>query len=354
MRVWSGAFVRRLASRAAWLPVVAILAIGDAQAAEPVRVLLSGPLDALAAPLFEASARNQMRKDKLDIAVRPGKSSADTLARLAAHEADIALIDMNALIRYREQADAAPIKAIYALGSRSPYSIIARKSRGIAALADLSGKKIAASESDLADINWLHFAKINNLDLTKTKLEKISSAVREPLLSAGQVDAVIGLATQTAVNLKDRGVPASDLLVLNIAAHDYPLYGLVVAIDPQFSASNPERVRNFLAALTLGIKASVKNPARAVTAVLPQIENASKEPESERLDQFIAAAFNNEEVRQNGLGGINATRLQAQIDALPEPVKESGKESGKARKKMNPADLIDESFLPASPARMMN
>ena len=35
----------------------------------------------------------------------------------------------------------------------------------------------------------------------------VSAAVREPLLSAGQVDAVTGLSFLSPINLRDRGVP---------------------------------------------------------------------------------------------------------------------------------------------------
>ena len=49
------------------------------------------------------------------------------------------LVDINALMRFRDKdkQGVPPIKAVFVLFNKAPYAIIARKSRGIRALADL-------------------------------------------------------------------------------------------------------------------------------------------------------------------------------------------------------------------------
>ena len=80
------------------------------------------------------------------------------------------------------------------------------------------------------------------------KIYKMSAAVREPILSAGQVDAVAGFSYLSAVNLRDRGVPAGDLAVLRYNDYGCEAYGFAVIVNPAFAAAKPEAVKGFVRA----------------------------------------------------------------------------------------------------------
>ena len=54
------------------------------------------------------------------------------------------------------------------------------------------GKKLAAPETDSSFPQWPLFAKLNSFDPSKVALEKVGIPVREPMLAAGEVDAVLG------------------------------------------------------------------------------------------------------------------------------------------------------------------
>ena len=138
---------------------------------------------------------------------------------------DFALVDINELIRFRDKPGAPPIKAVFVLFNKSPYAIIARKSRGIQALSDIEGKTLGVAEGDLSIRLWPALARQNGIKIASVKQNKISAAVREPMLSAGQVDAVTGFSYLSAVNLRDRGVPADDLAVLRFAEYGCEAYG---------------------------------------------------------------------------------------------------------------------------------
>ena len=64
-------------------------------------------------------------------------------------------VDVNALIRFRDRPHGPPIKAVFVLFNQSPYAIIARKSRGIHALADIEGVTLRA---DGPEGSWLPIA----------------------------------------------------------------------------------------------------------------------------------------------------------------------------------------------------
>ena len=88
------------------------------------------------------------------------------------------------------------------LFNQAPYAIIARKSRGIKALSDIEGKNLGVAEGDLSIRLWPAVARQNGIKLASVKQSSISAAVREPMLSAGQVDAVTGFSYLSAINLQ--------------------------------------------------------------------------------------------------------------------------------------------------------
>jgi NitT/TauT family transport system substrate-binding protein len=272
--------------------------------------------------------------------------SKDAIARVASGASDIALADLNALIRYRSEPDATPVKAVFVLLNQAPYAIVARRSRGVTSLSSLDGKTLGVIDGDLAGRLWPALARKNNIKLAAVKQEKISAAVREPMLSAGQVDAVTGYSYLSAVNLRDRGVPADDLAVFRFADYGSAAYGLAVIVNPRFATTKPDAVRAFVRAITAGTQLMIKQPAKAIDDVVTQMENGSRELELTRLRIAISDNILTDDVRRDGLGGIDTGRFDASLNEIAEDFT--------FRKRPTAADIFDDSFLPASVGRKIN
>ena len=144
----------------------------------------------------------------------------------------------------------------------------------------------------------------------------MSAAVREPMLSAGQVDAVAGFSYLSAVNLRDRGVPADDLVVLRYADYGCEAYGFAVVANPAFAAAKPDAVKGFVRALIAGINATIKEPARAADEAASRMDGGDRDLELERLRTVLVDNILTDEVRRNGLGGIDPARLDRSIDQI--------------------------------------
>ena len=82
------------------------------------------------------------------------------------------VVDINALIRSRDNKAAAPVKAVFVLFNQAPYAIIARKSRGITALSDLEGKNLGVAEGDLSIRLWPAVARQNGIKLSQREAEQ--------------------------------------------------------------------------------------------------------------------------------------------------------------------------------------
>ncbi len=312
----------------------------------PIQFSFDRPIDAGAAPVLMASAGGLFSAEGLAVTTNIASGSPDAIARVASGASDFALADINELIRFRGKSDAPPVKAVFVLFNQSPYAIIARKSRGIHALADIEGKTLGVADGDLSIRLWPALARQDGIKIAGVKQSRIGAAVREPMLSAGQVDAVTGFSYLSAVNLKDRGVPADDLAVLRFADYGCEAYGFAVIVNPAFAAKSPEAVKGFVRALIAGTHLAIRQPARAVDEVVSRMDGGSRDLELERLRTLISDNILTAEVRRNGIGGVDPARLDRSIAAVAEDFKFG--------KRPPAADIFDDRFLPPLDGRLVN
>jgi NitT/TauT family transport system substrate-binding protein len=321
-----------------------------ARAADPVAIqlTLNRPINAVAAPFVMAQVGGLFSAEGLAINIDMAAASPDAIAQVLSGASEMALVDINTLIRYRdkEKPDAPHAKAVFVLFNDAGYSIIARKSRGIQTLSDLQGKSLGVVDGDPTAKFWPAVAKQNGIKLSSVKQSMISQAVREPMLSAGQVDAVTGSSFLSALNLRDSGVPADDLVLLKFSDYGSEAYGLAIIVNPAFAAAKPEAVKGFIRATIGGLQLAIKQPTITIEQVMNRMEGGSRELELERLRAILRDNILTSEVRRNGLGGIDTARFEKSIDQLAEDVK--------FQKRPTAADIFDDSFLPPRDVRLIN
>src|SRR5271170_5945473 len=253
-----------------------LASLGASRAAENARPVTTQfsfdrTINAVAAPMIVAMTDGLFLAEGLAVTTDVTAGSPEAIARVASGASDFAIVDLNALIRFRSQSSP-PVKAVFVLFNKSPYAIIARKSRGIHVLSDIEGKTLGIADSDLSAGLWPALARQNGINLNHVKQSRISAAVRQPMLSAGQVDAVTGFSYLSAVNLRDRGVPADDLAVLRFADYGCQAYGFAVIVNPEFAAKRPDAVKGFVRALIAGTNLTIRDEGHAIDEVLTRME----------------------------------------------------------------------------------
>jgi len=348
------ALLRILSASLAGMCAVAGLMAGNVLAADEPRAplqiqfSLDRPIDAAAAPFVMATAGGLFGAEGLAVTTNVASGSPDAIARVAAGTSDFALVDINALMRFRDKdkQGGPKIKAVFVLFNKAPYSIIARKSRGIRALTDIDGKTLGVAEGDLSIRLWPALANLNGIKLKNVKQSGISAAVREPMLSAGQIDAVTGFSYLSAINLRDRGVPADDLAVLKFADYGCEAYGFAVIASPALATARPEAVKGFIRAVIGGLHRTVKDPAGAAAEVANRMDGGSKDLELERLQALLRDNILTSEVKRNGIGTIDPARFERAIDQVGEDYK--------FQKRPQASDIFDDQFLPPLNGRLIN
>jgi len=311
-----------------------------------LRFSLDGRVEGPAALFLVPQEKGYFRHESLDVTIDDGTTPIEPINRVASGAYEMGFADINALIKYRDQNPSAPVKAVFMVYNKPPFAIVARKSRGITEPKHLEGKKLGAPPMGSTFSQWPLFAKVNDIDLSKVTIEQIGLPVRAPMLAAGQLDAVLGYSFRVYVDLKDRGVPVDDIVLLLMANYGLKLYGSAIIVNSKFAAEKPEAVKGFLHAFTKGLKDTVRNPAAAVEPVLRREDVAKKEVELERLRLSIRENIVTPEVRANGFGAIDRLRLEESISQLVLTF------TYKAKPKAE--DIFDGMFLPPTAERRVN
>lgn len=324
----------------------ALVLASPAAAQTPVKFSLDGRLEGPEALALLPQDKGYFKSEGLDVTVDEAASLLEPITRVATGGYDMAFADINALIRYRDQHPSPPVKAVFIVYNKPPYSVVTRKSRGVSEPKQLEGKRLGAPTAGATYAQWPLFAKLNGIDVSKVTIENIGIPVRAPMLAAGQIDAALGYSFRLYVDLKDRGVPVEDIVLMQMANYGLKLYGNAIIVNPKFAAEKPEAVKAFLRAFLRGLKETIRQPAETVDSIAKRDDAAKREVELERLRMAIRDNIVTPEVRANGLGGVETARLEESIDQI------GLVHTFKAKPK--PADVFDASFLPPADERRVN
>ena len=142
------------------------------------------------------------------------------------------------------------------------------------------------------------------------KFENVGFPVREPMLAQGEVDAVFGFSMSSYINLKSRGVPADDIVVMLMSDYGVDLYGNTIIVSQKFAQEKPEAVKGLLRAIMKGVQDTVKDPSSAVDSVIKRNDVAKKDVELERLKMVLEQNMITPWVKENGFGGIDKDPLR--------------------------------------------
>lgn len=327
---------------------VAACAAGGAARAQgntAIRFALDGRFDGASAPFLIAQEKGHFGAEGLDVTIEPGNGSRSVMQRLATGSEEAGLGDVNVLIRFRDENPSVDLKAVMIVHDRPGFAIIGRKSRGITAEpASLEGRKIGAPSGDASLAQWPVFKNLNKIDDSKIRLETVGYPVREPMLASGEIDAAFGFGPSSYIGLKARGVPAEDIVLMQMADHGLLLYGSAVIVSGKLAAEKPDAVRSLVRAVTRGLRDAAANPNFGGQLVARRNDDLQPEIEAEKLAMVIEKNVLTPYVRTHGFGGIDRERWSQALDQLAL--------AGNFRDKARAGDAFSDAFLPPPGERM--
>jgi NitT/TauT family transport system substrate-binding protein len=275
----------------------------------PIKFQLDWRFEGPSALFLVPQAKGYFKEANLDVTVDAGNGSGGAVTRVASGSYDLGFADLAALMEFNANNPDAPNKpiAIMMVYNNTPASVMVLKKSGIKTPADLSGKKLGAPVFDAGRRAFPIFAKANKINnVTWTAMDP---TLRETMLVKGDIDAITGFTFTSLLNIEARGVPASDVLVMQYQDNGVKLYGNAIIASPKFLKENPAAVKAFLKAFTRGVKDVISDPAKAIEAVKARDGIINTELETRRLKLAIDTVINSVDAHKEGFGQINPPRL---------------------------------------------
>ena len=267
-----------------------------------------------AAPYFVAIDKGHFAAEGLAVEISEGAGSLDAIPKVATGAFPVGFADINSLMKFLDQNPGAPVIAVMMIYDKPPFAMVGRKSLGIEAPGDISGKVLGAPPPDGAWAQFPIFAAENGIDMGTVTVEPVGFPVREPMLAEGQVAAITGFSFSSTLNLKRLGIPVDDITTILMADHGVALYGNAVIANTDFAAANPELLTGFLRAVAMGWKDAVADPDTAIASLIERNPAADAELETERLAMAVTDNVMTDWVKANGMGGIDADRMAQAIE----------------------------------------
>ena len=340
---WEG-MMAKMFLRAAMMAAGVIVGLSGADAQTKVKFTLDWKFEGPATPYFVALDKGYYKDEGLEVTIDPGNGSVDSVNRVASGVYDMAFADISALIKFRDKKENAAVKAVAMVYDSPPNSIITLKKTGIKTPKDLEGKILGAPAADASFSVWPIFAKVNNIDVSKVKIENIGFPVREPMLAQGKVDAVTGFYFSSFFNLKTNGVADDDIVFLMMRDLGVEVYGNALMVHPKFAADNPKAVAGFVRATLRGIQETIKSPETAIKSLMTRNQIVAEATELQRLKMALERNIVTKEVEANGLGAVDMARLTRSIEQIALTFNYANKPKAE--------DVFDAQYLPAKDQRM--
>jgi len=145
-----------------------------------VRFALDWRFEGPATPYFVAIDKGYYKAEGLDVTIDPGASSVEPINRVASGVYQMGFADINSLIKFRDNPQNSPVRAVMMAYDTPAFSIVTLKGKGISKPKDLEGKILGAPAPDGAYAQWPIFVDANKIDASKVRIENVGFPVREP------------------------------------------------------------------------------------------------------------------------------------------------------------------------------
>jgi len=275
----------------------------------------------------------------LEVTIRPGRGSTDTVTKLATNTAEFGEGALGALMGAIAESGA-PVKAIAPIYHKQADAIFTIKGNGITTIKDLQGKNISTAPFSSSNVIWPVFAKANGLDLDKITLLKADPNTLFGLLATGRNDATIAWVTNKASAQRALQQVGKELFIIPWTDYGLSGYGLSVFASTKVIKEQPQLVARFLRAYTKAIDFGIANPQKGAEDNHAMVNDLT-------IDDILAEHGNAVPLMRNEI-----SQKYGNWTFDPGEVKKTWEWVAKAQNypidKIDPEIAVDRSFVPKS------
>lgn len=287
-------------------------------------------------PYFVALDKGYFSDNNIEATVLRGFGSVDSVKRLASGQADFVFADLGALILAKANQDVQAKMFLMGYGGGG-HAVMFLKDSGIQTPQDLVGKTVAGAPGASVTALFPGFLAANGIDPADVNMLSVDASTLNPLLLSGKADAMLEFAfnkVQLDKTGADQGLVSDYFLY---TAYNFPIYANGMITTDATIQNNPDLVRRFADAIIKGYQYTFDHPTEACTIMRkynPDIDQDVCEGEVAITTQLVMT----DEAKQNGIGYMDAKRVQSTIDVMKQYLGLTGD--------VAPQDVFTNDFLP--------
>jgi NitT/TauT family transport system substrate-binding protein len=211
-------------------------------------------------------------------------------------------------------------------------------------LADLKHVKIGTGSSDAGAKLFPALMRLNNIDIKSLDITTTDVKLRDAMLMTGKVDAVIGFDYTSVFNLIGNGVKLEDIELLYFSDMGFNMFGNALIAHPDVIQKEPELVKRVADAIAQTWIYANTHRQESVDAVMQREKLLNAKVELARLSWVLDRLILTPNVKKNGLGAFEMSRLTKGIDLI--------KEGFNLKKAPSVDEIYDGRFVPPLKDRM--
>lgn len=218
--------------------------------------------DGTAPAFYTALHKGWYEEQGLDVTIREGTGSADTVKLIAAKQGEFGVVSLASMVE--AVAKGLPVKSVMVISYDPAYAILSLKESGIAEPKDLIGKSIGTSPGGASRALLTAFLAAN--DLTgKVNEVSMDGKARINAVLMKQLDTALGPGPQYGTKMELAGAEVNYLYLRDAGI---PVLGYGVIVHEDLIKEDPELIKRFVKASQQGLDFAKANPdeATALTA----------------------------------------------------------------------------------------
>jgi NitT/TauT family transport system substrate-binding protein len=221
--------------------------------------------------------RGMYEKNDLDVIVKQGNGSGNTVRLVANKDTDFAYA--SAVTMMKLAAQGAPVISVATIDATGTDAVIVNPDAGIKTFKDLEGKKVLTTAG--AGVNTMFPVAAANakVDVNKIQLTNVAESALVQSYLQGLAPAMLGGMDDKPAEIEANG--GKPPLIFNYA--DYGVYqpGYAIVAHRDTVKDKADEVRRFVQATLTATKAAAKDPDAAIKSLINW--KASTEDEKERV-----------------------------------------------------------------------
>lgn len=216
--------------------------------------------------VYTAIEKGYFRDAGIEVSVKPGNGTGDTLKNIVGGQIDFAPVDGTGFLLQAGQGQVKGVTAVAAIHQRSLAGIMTLEGRGISSPKDLEGKTVGDPTGSTIGLMFPMYAQLAGIDASKVKFVNIPAPQLPTTLAAGSVDTigqfVVGKPTI------EKAAAGKKAVVLQYSDYLTDLYGNMLVTTEKTAKEKPDLVKRFSAALLKGLSYSIQHPDEAAQALV--------------------------------------------------------------------------------------